>query len=224
MSERKKDQNPTNPKIIRACREQMALTIEDAQKKASLKTLRDIEEGRRCPTPKQMDKLAQVYLVPPWVFMERSLPDEYNFVKRVPSFRRFANSHGDLFDYKLRQLTTKVEEFRDIIISLKEEMKGPVPLFSPPIKKLDIHNVVDVSKAILNWLDTKERSFSFSDWRKKLENKGVFVFVTNPLSDWSKIEPETFRGLSIYHPTLPIIVINGSDAYTEQNHLHYSMS
>jgi Zn-dependent peptidase ImmA (M78 family) len=46
----------------------------------------------------------------------------------------------------------------------------------------------------------------FSFWRGLLEGRGFLVFQT------TKIALETFRGLSIHHDSLPIIVLNGADS------------
>lgn len=46
----------------------------------------------------------------------------------------------------------------------------------------------------------------FSFWRGLLEGHGVLVFQT------TKIALETFRGLSVHHDALPIVVVNGGDS------------
>ena len=46
----------------------------------------------------------------------------------------------------------------------------------------------------------------FNFWRGMIEARGILVFQT------TKIALETFRGLSIYHHELPIILINGGDS------------
>ncbi len=46
----------------------------------------------------------------------------------------------------------------------------------------------------------------FNFWRGLLEEHGYLVFQT------TRIALETFRGLSIHHETLPVIVLNGADA------------
>ena len=213
MSQENAIKNLFNPKILKICREQMALSIDEVNSKASLKTLSEIEKGERVPTLKQVDRLSELYLVPPWVFTKSSLPDEYNFGKIIPSFRTFKKACEKNFDYKARLITAKVEGFRKTIINLREAINEPALVFTPPISTLNRYNISDVSRAVLDWLGTGEKSFSFSQWRKKIENKGVFIFVTSPLSSWSKVDSGTFRGLSIYHEKLPIIIINGSDAY-----------
>ena len=213
MSGDKLDKNFVNPEILRCCRKQMALEIEEVQHKVPMKNLSDIESGKRQPTLNQIEKLSQLYLIPSWVFMQESLPDEYNFSKTIPSFRKFKNSYKKNFDYKLRCLTAKVESFRKTIVELREEMEEPVFEFSPPDVVLNRQSITRDSQTILDWLGAGHGSFSFSEWRKKIEDKGIFIFVTSPFSSWSKIDPRLFRGLSIYHDRLPIIIINGSDTY-----------
>lgn len=46
----------------------------------------------------------------------------------------------------------------------------------------------------------------FTFWRSALENLGFMVFQT------TGINVSTFRGLSIHHDTLPIVILNGADA------------
>ena len=203
-----------NPKILKQCREQMGLTIEDAESKASLKTLHAIEKGERQASFRQIDKLSQLYLVPRWVFTQETLPDKYNFKKSTASFRTFKNNKGNKFNYDLRRIVARVEDLREIIISFLKEMEEPVPDFTPPKINLRGPNIEEVSRKIYEWLNTNnEQSYTFRDWRKKLEDKGVFIFVTGSFRGWTKVEPNIFRGLSIYYEQLPIIIINASDAY-----------
>lgn len=213
MKEEKVGINPINPKILELCRKQMTLSIDDAQRKGRINTLVAMEKGKRQPTLSQIERLSQLYLVPPWVFMRKSLPKEYNFGTKVASFRNFKDRHGNAFGYQSRRLITMIEQLRKTIIELKEEMEESLPVFSPPKMALRNNNIREVSKKVRDWLDSREGNFDFAVWRKKLEDKGVFVFVTSPLNNWSKTDSEEFRGISIYHKTLPIIIINGSDSY-----------
>ena len=85
--------------------------------------------------------------------------------------------------------------------------------FSPPVNSLSMTKMESYSKKIREWLNAKDKSFEFKDWRQKLENVGVFVLVTSSFKNWTTINPASFRGLSIYYNNLPIIIINGSDHY-----------
>ena len=46
-----------NPQVLRQCREQIGMSIEQAQSKASMSTLDKVEQGKRKPTFKQVDTL-----------------------------------------------------------------------------------------------------------------------------------------------------------------------
>ena len=52
--------NRVNNEILKYCREQMALSVEEAQKKASIKKLNEIEEGKQPPTLKQLERLPAI--------------------------------------------------------------------------------------------------------------------------------------------------------------------
>ena len=50
-----------------------------------------------------------------------------------------------------------------------------------------------------------------------MEEKGIFIFMTSKYMGWSHIDKALFRGLTIYHSRLPIIIINDSDAKKAQS-------
>ena len=60
-------------------------------------------------------------------------------------------------------------------------------------------------------------AYKLTEWKRMLEDKNVFIFTTSKYPGWSKVAPDEFRGLSIYYDTLPIIVINNSDALKAQS-------
>ena len=47
---------------------------------------------------------------------------------------------------------------------------------------------------------------------RKTGRKNIFIFTTSKYRGWSHVGEKQFRGLAIYHSTLPIIIINNSDA------------
>ena len=207
-------ENKINPKILKLCREQMGLSVEKAQKKAGLKTLSDIESGKRQPTFKQIDKLSKIYLVPSWVFLRNNLPNEYNFNK-IPSFRTFNRTRANNFNYELRFILAKIESSRELILDLKKDLGESIKSFSAPDIKLS--NMKESAKQIRKWLNVDEESLNFDEWRQRLEDVGIFVFLTNKFAHWSKTDIKYFRGLSVFHDKLPVIVINGSDNYKAQS-------
>ncbi len=200
-----------NVAILRQCREQMALSIEDVKKKGI--SIEDIELGKRWPTFRQLDILAEMYNVPRWVFISDQLPSEYNYVKSVPAFRQFAEQAGESFSNpKVRSVTAQVKQLRELVIELRKDMDEPIEPFHPPEVKIQSSSSTQIAKAIRSWLNV-ENNLKFPKWKEKLEEKGVFIFMTDKYKGWSHIEKTVFRGLTMYYPVLPIIIINQSDAY-----------
>ena len=93
------------PHILRQCREQIGLSIAQAQKKAGLKTLEKIEQGETKPTFNQLEKLAERYHVPQWVFLRR------NFLTNTILLNLFLLS-GILLMKVLFLMITKLDQLR----------------------------------------------------------------------------------------------------------------
>ena len=203
-----------NPTILRQCREQMGLSLDDV--KRTVASIEKIENGGKKPTFNQIDQLAKLYLVPRWVFISDDLPQEYQFSETIPAFRQFKDSNHDVFsDYKVRVLVTRIERMREFAIELRDDMDEPIEPFEPPAQG---DTIEQTAAHVRRWLDVRDdEHLEFDDWRKKIEQKNIFVFKTNPLSNWSQVSLDAFRGFAIYHGTLPIIVINGSDRKKTQS-------
>lgn len=204
-----------NPAILRQCREQMALNVESVKRKVSL--IEGIEAGEKLPTYKQLDTLADLYKVPRWVFISEELPPEYDFVKSVPAFRQFTRQTEEVFsDPKVRGLVAQVGRLRELVLELREDIGEPIQPLSLPKVEGPGNSHSEIANAIRSWLKV-EGNLEFPEWKSKLEQKGIFVFMTDKYKGWSHIEKETFRGLSIYHPVLPVIIVNDSDAKKAQS-------
>lgn len=204
-----------NIDILQQCREQIGLALFEVEK--IIKKIAEIESGTQKPTFKQLDTLSELYKVPRWVFVSKQLPDKYQFDKAVPAFRQLGNSNAQIFsDSKVRNLTAQVERFRELILELLDDMGETVVSFNPP-ELGDNTKPEDGAMLIRKWLGLSDEKFDFKTWKKLLEEKGVFVFMTSKYKGWSHIDKELLRGLAIYHSTLPIIIINDSDAKKAQS-------
>lgn len=204
-----------NKDILRQCREQIGLSLPVVAKKVT--KIAAIEQGDQKPTFKQIDTLADLYKVPRWVFISDHLPERYQFDKAIPAFRQLTDSNADVFsEHKVRSLTARVARFRELILELREDMGEPVTVFHPP--ELKRNATPDfVAQQVRDWLDITEESFEFSKWKEMLEEKNIFVFMTSKYMGWSHVDKALFRGLTIYHQKLPIIIINDSDAKKAQS-------
>ena len=204
-----------NKDILQQCREQIGLALFEVEKR--IKTIAEIESGAQKPTFKQLDTLSELYKVPRWVFVSKQLPDKYQFDKAVPAFRQLANSNAGVFsDSKVRSLIAQVERFRDLILELLDDMDETIASFNPP-ELSDNTKPEDGAMLIRKWLGLSEEKLDFETWKKLLEEKGIFVFMTSKYKGWSHIDKMLLRGLAIYHSTLPIIIINDSDAKKAQS-------
>ena len=201
-----------NPQILRQCREQIGLSIEQAEKKANVNKLTSIEAGEKYPTIKQIENLAKRYHVPTWVFLEKELPAKYHF-DSFASFRKFR--HSPINVYEVRSVIANVERFRELLLEFRDDIEEPIQPFLPP--KIIESDLKATAEIIRQWLGCTEMPYPLMEWKRMLEDKNVFIFTTSKYSNWSKVAPDQFRGLSIYYDTLPIIVINNSDTYKAQS-------
>lgn len=202
-----------NVAILLRCRKQMALDVEEVKKRVG--SIESIESGAKYPTYKQLDILAHLYKVPRWVFISEELPSEYNFVENVPAFRQFSEQTTGVFsDSKVRGLVAQVGRLRELVIELREDIDEPLEPFRPP--KLHGKSIREIATTIRSWLGVKGNQ-EFPEWKSRLEQKGVFVFMTDKYQGWSHIGREIFRGLSLHYPVLPLIIINDSDAQKAQS-------
>lgn len=202
---------PFNPDILRQCREQMGFSLEQVAK--TVKAIEQIENGEKRPTYKQLADLADLYEVPDWVFIAPELPAEYCFDTK-PSFRKLAESDSTAFQNpKLRKIIKRVEDYRDLLIELRTDLDEPITRFCTP--QIDLTQVEKAAQEARVWLGITE-PLDFDALRTKLEEQGLFVFVTSKYKDWSKIE-DSIRGLCLMHNTMPIIIINDSDAKKAQS-------
>ena len=202
-----------NPKVLRECREQIGLSLSDVKKKVP--KIAAIEQEEWEPTFKQLNTLAELYKVPRWVFTSASLPEQYQFNRNF-SFRKFADDYGEIFSHpEIRRVTAMVERFRNLILELREDMDEPVEPFDPPALESDA-SVLSVATQVREWLKCAGKDLRFREWKEKLEEKNVFIFTTSKYRSWSHVGERRFRGLAIYHSTLPIIIINNSDTKKAQ--------
>ena len=201
-----------NPEILRKCREQIGLSLSDVKKRVG--KIAAIEQEGHKPTFNQLDTLAELYKVPRWVFVSESLPEQYQF-SRSFSFRKFTDNYEEIFSHpEIRRVTAMVERFRNLVLELRKDMDEPVDLFDPPMLESDA-SASSVATQVRKWLGAEE-SLDFQEWKEKLEEKNIFIFTTSKYRGWSHVGERRFRGLAIYHSTLPIIIINNSDTRKAQ--------
>ncbi len=160
----------------------------------------------------QLDTLADVYQVPRWVLLTDELPAEYRYANK-PSFRKFKGSK-EFDDYKVRQVINRVEQYRDLFIELRQDIDDPLVPFKPPAIK-NSKNSSDLAQTVRNWLSI-DSSLNFAALKEKLEQQGIFIFLTSKYKGWSHVD-KALRGIAVTHDTMPIIIINNSDSKKAQS-------
>ncbi|NHZ85144.1 MAG: ImmA/IrrE family metallo-endopeptidase [Planctomycetia bacterium] len=110
---------------------------------------------------------------------------------------------------ELRVLIERVEKQREIYISLLDELGENVETDWTNYK-LPSNTLKDIKQSaarVRKWLELENQE-SFDTYRFKVENKGIFVFVTNGyIGQWRIAKDDPIRGFSLYYPTYPIIAI-----------------
>ena len=221
---------PINPKVLKQCRLQVGLEdINEAIQVTGTPKLAAYEEGAANPTYKQIQKIAEAYCVPGWVFNENAeeIPKEYNFSKESnPVFRSLKNNKVKL-NYQVIKLINHVVSRRKFLLEIYEDDDDrDVPKFNKnELNANDIiaHGGIDPIKLAdkaSSWLginipesiEGKNVKEVYVYYKERIEEKGVLVFMTSPYNHWSKIEPKIMRGLALYDDIFPIIVVNGTDA------------
>ncbi len=201
---------PLNLQILRQCREQMGLSVDDVARKVP--SIDQMEEGKKRPTYNQLDKLAELYEVPDWVFISEILPQEYSYEQK-PSFRMLR--HAQAFqDSKVRRLITRVEHYRDFFIELRTDRANPItPFAGPDVSGLPPEAAANRARL---WLGL-EKPLDFTGLKEKLEEKSVFIFLTGKYPGWAHMDRKDFRALCLTHETMPVVIVNASDARKAQS-------
>ncbi len=205
-----------NPSVLKECRLQISLPPEKVQKEVP--KILDIEAGKRFPTFRQLEVLSKLYNVPRWVFIRDKLPEQYKYENTVPGFRQLTDSPiaEDIeTNSQVKRIMAKLESLRSFILDLDFELDHNIGDFNPPL--ISKKNDEKIAIEIREWLGCNhDECFSLAEWKERVENKGVFVFLTSKYKGWSHVDRSVFRGLSIFHNKLPVVVINDSDAKKAQ--------
>ena len=201
-----------NLQTLKTCRTQIGMTLEQVAQK--INSITAIESGKKRPTYKQLDTLATLYQVPRWVFISDELPEEYQYTQK-PLFRKFKNA-AELEDFKVRQIIVKVEQYRDLFIELYEDLQSSSRCFDVP--EVDATQKMEATVCLIkNWLGIdSNQMLDLQSLKEILQQKNIFIFFTSKYNDWFYVD-QVFRGLTIGHAVMPIIIINNSDSKKAQS-------
>jgi Zn-dependent peptidase ImmA (M78 family) len=200
-----------SPVLIRWARESAGMDMPGAARKLQVKpkALRQWEAAEARLTPRQLEKLADVYKRPLAAFflpkppVEPALPKDFRL---LPEGERGELTSSTLFAARRAMRLQRV--FKELV-----ETTGAVPPRLPLRARLTDppEEVASTARALIgidvpeqaSW---KEPRIALRQWRRAVERAGALVFQFS-------ISPNEVRGFSL-PGDVPVIVLSSKDAYT----------
>lgn len=198
---------PINPDTLKWARTVSRLTHEDVARAASIKNpnrIAEFEAGEAMPTRVQLAKIAKkLDRTPAFFFIET--PDRSD-VPTTVDFR--GNGDPDLSATTVKQIRN-AERRRQHFIDISENLTNPTK-----VRRINQENADQRATELRHKLGLKTQTLPpssnahqvFSFWRNLIEEHGYLIFQTSGVSS------KEFRGLSIDHELIPIIILNGNDS------------
>ncbi|MCH8068725.1 MAG: ImmA/IrrE family metallo-endopeptidase [Candidatus Marinimicrobia bacterium] len=206
-----------NPQRIEWSCEEFGITpkLLSIQLKISWGNFEKTMRGEDGITIKQLRKVADYFNRGLLFYFEESPVNEETIY--TPQFRTLTGQKP-LLSPDIKILIERVEKQREIYIELLDDL-GEGDNYDWEKFKLPSHTQQNIKKSaalVRRWLELEERE-TFDSYRLKVENKGVFVFVTNGYKGkWQIAKDDNMRGFSLYYPTFPIIAIKKQDSLRPQ--------
>ncbi|MDB5842230.1 MAG: peptidase [Herminiimonas sp.] len=203
-----------NPDRIRWCCDDFGITPEQlaADVGISPASLIAVLAGEAGLTFNQLSKIASYFSRGILFFLEPGPVIEEQV--HTLAFRTLANQKPEL-SAKVKVLIERVEQQREIYLSLRDEVAGDdLPKFSPT--DLPANNVEEAAHIVRRWLDLSDRN-TFDSYRAALERKGILVFRSNGYSGkWQIAKDSPILGFTLYDSECPVIVIKKQPWDTQQ--------
>lgn len=197
---------PINGPTLRWARESMFMGKDELARAAGTSEARieAFEAGSAMPTLRQL-RLIGKKLDRTLAFFFMTPPAESD----VPSAVDFRGHGGDPVPPLLAREMRRAEQYREAVLELEGATGGP-----SLVGHIDGRNLEARAREMRGLLrlsddsvtESKRGKQPFNYWRRLLEDHGFLVFQT------TRIDHSVFRGLSIHHAPLPIVLLNGSDA------------
>ena len=205
------------PEIFRWARQTIGLSVDDVARilKRSADEIEAWELGKKAPSYAQLEKLAyQVYKRPLAIFFLPAPPDE------ITPKREFRTLPDSDLQTLLPDTYLQIRRAHAYQLALDELFNGRNPVDQPiwqmltltlgePIEKqansIRIFLGIDIESQIA-W---SSDDISLKNWRKKIEEVGVFVFKNS-------FKQKEISGFCLRDDNLPIIYLNNSTTKTRQ--------
>jgi Zn-dependent peptidase ImmA (M78 family) len=211
---------PINAEVLKWARESAGLSVDDVVCKVNRRTVShatiiEWETGLSSPTYPQLEKLAyDIYKRPLAVFFFPEPPEE---ITPEQSFRTLPKYEIEHMPSKIKLLLRKAQAYQ---FNLYELYDGVNMADRKIMKNLSFDlstSIIEMGKEVRTYLSVSledQASFgnpenAFKEWRKILEELGVFVFK-------DAFKEDNFSGFCLYDEIFPIIYINNSKSFTRQ--------
>ncbi len=214
------DAIPVNGEVLKWARESAGLTIDEVvqkmkRKRITYELIESWEQSIETPTYSQLERLAyEIYKRPLAIFFFPEPPEEIT-VKQ--SFRTLPEYEIQHMPEKMRFLLRKAQSFQ---LNLYDLYDGVNPSeknitkdleFSPNIseKKMaeEVRKYLGISLDVQSSFGNPNNAFK--EWRKILEDSGLFVFK-------DAFQRDEFSGFCLYDEKFPVIYVNNSKPFTRQ--------
>ena len=205
---------PVNPRVLVWARQDSGWALEEVARKLAVKVerLQAWESGEKQPTVRQVQNLAKFLHRPLSTFFQPNPPD---LPPLAAEYRRLTDvTPGDespLLRLALRQMINR----RQAALDLFDELGDSVPVFrgvahlseTPAEVGLRLRQLLGLDDAAqLAWTSEWQ---AWRSWRAAVEAAGVLVF------QFTKVELEEVRGLSLLDAPLPVVGINSKERVPE---------
>lgn len=214
------DTIPVNGEVLRWARESAGLTIDEVvqkmkRKRITYELIDSWEQSVETPTYSQLERLAyEIYKRPLAIFFFPEPPEEIT-VKQ--SFRTLPEYEIQRMPEKMRFLLRKAQSFQ---LNLYDLYDGVNPSKKNITKDLEFSPTVsekEMAKEVRKYLGIsidQQSSFgnpnnAFKEWRKILEDSGLFVFK-------DAFQRDEFSGFCLYDEKFPVIYVNNSKPFSRQ--------
>lgn len=197
---------PIDPSAMTWARETSRVTVDDLARAMNVKPSRviEFESGDAEPTFRQLTLMAGK-LDRPLGFFFAPPPAESD----VPDTADFRGRADGSLPADLAKEMRRAEQHRDAMLDLggRPERRvevGPITWKTIAERASDLRGSFGLTDTFVPPESSNNQVFSF--WRGLLEDNGILVLQT------TKIPLETFRGLSVHHDELPVVIVNGGDS------------
>ncbi|MDR2733510.1 MAG: ImmA/IrrE family metallo-endopeptidase [Spirochaetota bacterium] len=201
------------PQILIWARERISMPVDLAAKasKVSIEKYLSWEAGENRPTVIQAKKFAKTVKIPyVWLFLDT--PPEKHKLPKSADYRTLGNRVIPKHSVKLQCLIADIAARREIMTELYTEMDIPIPRFEQyaDANTSDDSSIVQMVRNLMDIPLAQDKKFktsndAFNYYREALSEKSILVFQAE------KFEQTEIRGMTIYDPVFPIIVVNRKD-------------